>query len=436
QLLLILLVVAVPCLFMGCAFPVGFRALLATYVPGGTLGRAAGLAAAASSVGNLLGAPLFYLGLWANQGSRACLLLSAAFVAAVTVIVGPSAVARRAGALVLAAVLAVASMSAWDIAILSSGPFLYGPLYLGAASEGQSLPEAIHQRGEVALAIEGPQALVTVRRAMNGALSMQVNGKTDASTTGDMKIQSLIAHLPLLMHSSSRGGVAGNVLVIGLGSGVTVGSALSHPVLRVDVVEISREVLEAASLFEEANRGALHDPRTRVILGDARTHMMFASGPVAPAYDVIASQPSNPWIAGEAILFTREFFELARRRLAPGGILCQWLQGYGLSPEDFRSVVSTFMQVFPHSSLWEESTAGGDYLLLGSDAPLAIDPRRLAEAMGRMSIARDLSRIEVDGPADLLSLFVAEGARLGNLAAGAPIQTQDRLSLEHTAPPA
>src|SRR5439155_1631285 len=128
----------------------------------------------------------------------------------------------------------------------------------------------------------------------------------------------------------------------GLGSGVTAAAALAHPVGRVDVVEISPEVVEAMPLFEGTNRGAMRDPRLRLTLGDARARLMFGSTDRDDdRYDVIASQPSIPWIAGQALLFTTEFFTVARRHLAAGGIMCQWVQGYGVDPDHFRSVAAT-----------------------------------------------------------------------------------------------
>jgi len=267
---------------------------------------------------------------------------------------------------------------------------------------------------------------------------MQVNGKTDASTGGDMKTQTLTAQLPLLLRESSPARRAPrSVLVIGLGSGVSLASALTHPVDRVDVLELSPEVVEASAWFAESNRHALDDPRVDLFVGDARSRLRFGNGTgEPPLYDVITSQPSNPWVAGEASLFTREFFTLARDHLAPEGVMCQWIQGYGLAPDDFRSVVATFQDVFPEVGLWEESTAGGDYLLIGSIEPLHVEPALLRAAMSRDAVARDLERVEIRGPADLLSHAVSGGDALAALTRGAAIQTEDRLGLEFNALPA
>ncbi len=419
-----------PCALIGAAFPVGFRALTDSRPGSGREGREAGAASSSVSAGNFLGAPLAYFGILGHAGTRACLLGAAAVLAAASLLSGTSAARRAAGILALLVIGAVGLAGTWDQAIMSSGPFVYGDLYAAVSkiSEEGSIARAVRSRGDVIFSSEGPHALVTVRRQGDGLLSLQVNGKTDASTGGDMKTQTLMAQLPLLV--GPRSAVEGEALVIGLGSGVTAASALTHPVKAVSVIEISPEVVEAARFFEAANRGALADPRLKLIMGDARSRLLFSP----ERYDLVISQPSNPWIAGEAILFTREFFELARSRLKPGGMMCQWLQGYGLTSDDFRSVVATFGGVFSHVSLWEESTAGGDYLLLGSETPLELDPAEIVARMGRPPVAADLARIEVSDLADLLSHFVLDDGAVGRFARDAQLQTEDRLELEFTAP--
>jgi hypothetical protein len=142
----------------------------------------------------------------------------------------------------------------------------------------------------------------------------------------------------MLLHPRPR-----TVCVLGLGSGVTVGGALRHPVERVDVLEISPEVVAASGHFAAENHDALKDPRTRVIVGDGRSHLLLS----ADRYDVIISEPSNPWLAGVAPLFTREFLEGARQHLMPGGILCQWTHTYQMTPRDLRSIVATFVVLWP-----------------------------------------------------------------------------------------
>jgi Flp pilus assembly protein TadD len=238
-----------------------------------------------------------------------------------------------------------------------------------------------------------------------------------------MLTQKLLAHLPLLLHPSPR-----RVCVIGLGSGVTLGASLTHPVERVDVVEISPEVVEASSLFAAENHNALNDPRTELIVGDGRSHLLLST----EQYDVIISEPSNPWMAGVATLFTREFFLAARARLAPGGILMQWAHTYSISDADLRSIVATFASVFPDGSAW--LVAESDLLLVGATGPIVALDHGISAAWSRPGVATDLAEAAVRDPFSVLSLYVAGGGELQNYAGDALVQTDDRLLLEYSAP--
>lgn len=438
RLAILVCVTSVPSLLVGALLPVAFAAL--TVPPHGRREETAGIAAAAgavvaaSAVGNLLGAPIALMALSAGAGSRGTLMGAAALLSAAGLMAARD---RCRGALALVAlgsVPALALATRWDPALMSSGPYIYGALYRGASARAP-LSELLAARGDLVFEREGPQALVTVRRRPDGALSMQVNGKTDASTSGDMTTQTLISALPLLLHASSgRPATSPRVLIVGLGSGVTAGAALAHPIADARIVEISPEVVAAAALFEQANGYALRDPRARLTVGDVRTLLAYETGPESEeGYDIIASQPSNPWVSGQAILFTREFFMLARARLAPGGLMSQWLQGQGLGALEFRSIVATFAGVFPHVSLWEESTGGGDYILIGSEDPLRIDAAVMRGLMREPSVSRSLARVEIREPADLLARHVSGEESLRAFSEGAPSQTEDRLALETSA---
>jgi tetratricopeptide (TPR) repeat protein len=132
-------------------------------------------------------------------------------------------------------------------------------------------------------------------------------------------------------------------------------------------------------------------------------------------------------------LFTLEFYRLARARLNPGGLFCQWVQAYRLTPGDFRGIVASFLQVFPDATLWEESAGGGDYFLIGGDAPLTFDPVR-ARVEGRGPAWNHLKEAGIDGVADLLSRFVTGPDGLRTLSRGARPHTDDDLYLETHAP--
>jgi spermidine synthase len=319
-------------------------------------------------------------------------------------------------ALAGAVAVAIVALPQWDRALLSSGAYKYAP-----AMRGPSLQTAL-TAGELLSYREGSTGTVAVRR-LAGTISLAIDGKVDASNAGDMLTQRLLAHVPLLLHPNPR-----RAAIIGLGSGVTLGSALTHPLAEVHVLEISQGVVEASRFFEAENNRALADPRTRLIVGDGRTHLMLGR----QSYDVIVSEPSNPWMAGIASLFTQEFFEGARDRLTPGGVLCQWAHTYDISSSDLKSIVATFLSVFPNGTLWLVGDA--DVLLVGSTEPLDGRIGGIGDAMRRPGVAADLAGVGVTGPFSLTTLFVAQGDALKAWANGAPLQTDDRAQLEFSGP--
>ena len=350
--------------------------------------------------------------LWIVSGSLIACVVALIAAGALT---GTSRAAGL-GAALVAAVLVMTSPP-WDRELLASGVYMYAPYVPGDLDLETQL-----KAGELLYYEEGAAATVSVKK-LTGTTTLAVDGKTDASNRGDMLTQKLIAHLPLLLHDNPR-----DVFIVGLGSGATVGAALTHPIARADVIEISPEVVKASAYFKAENRDALADPRTNLIVGDGRSHLVLSER----TYDVIVSEPSNPWIAGVSSLFTTEFFESARDRLAPGGIICQWANAYNISAPDLKSIIATFTSVFPHGTVW--LVGGDDVLLLASTEP--IDPRldRLAPNMRRSGVAADLASVGVVDPFSILSLFVAGPAELKGYSAGAPLFTDDRMTLEFTAP--
>ena len=289
----------------------------------------------------------------------------------------------------VATAVLIFAMPAWDIDLLSSGGYTYA-----ADVDDPELDLATSLKaGTVLYYKEGATATVSVRR-LAGTVALAIDGKVDASNWADMLTQKLLAHLPLLLHPDPH-----DVCIIGLGSGVTLGAALRHRIDRADVVEISAEVVEASSFFADDNGLALEDPRTRLIVGDGRSHLQLS----AEQYDVIISQPSNPWMAGVAALFTREFFLAARERLTPGGIFCQWAHTYDIADADLRSIAATFMNVFPNGTLWLVGTPARR-----SPAPARLALARLLAAAGAFDAAvahaEEAIAAEPDNPRGLESL--------------------------------
>jgi spermidine synthase len=321
-----------------------------------------------------------------------------------------------AGALAAAVVALAVLLPPWDRLLLSSGAYKYA-----AVLQGPDLRTTL-TAGDLLYYREGAAGTVAVRR-VGGTTSLAIDGKVDASNSGDMLTQRLLAHVPLLLHPSPK-----RAAVLGLGSGVTLGSALTHPIERADVLEISPEVVEASHLFEGENHRSLSDPRTRLILGDGRTHLLLTR----ERYDMIVSEPSNPWMAGIASLFTREFFTAAKDRLAPGGIFCQWAHTYDISTRDLQSIVATFTSVFPEGTLW--LVGDGDVLLIGSTAPVEPLLDGIAQAWQRPGVADDLVSVGARHPYHVLSMFVASGPQLAQWAEGAMVQTDNRAALEFSGP--
>ena len=425
------LVAFLPTFFLGAAFPLAVQVQAAA---GRSPERAAGDAHAASSLGVVAGALLVPL-LLPALGLHGMLLAGAVSLPVAGAVMGIAASTRRHAALLGgmgAAVMVTAAgllLPGWNAELLTSGPFLYAPQYLaGSRREGIDLRETVLRRGELLLFREGAAATVTVRRVPGDVLSLQINGKTDASTGGDMVTQLLAGHLPALLSPAE----SMDALVIGLASGVSLGAIERYPFRTIDCVELIPEVEEAAELFATASGHALTDGRLRLILGDGRTHLLHSG----QRYDVIASQPTNPWVSGTAALYTRETFQAAWNSLTDGGVFVQWIQGYALMPEDLRSVVATFLDVFPGATLWEESPVGGDYFLAGhrGDTVGTIDLGRIEELLRRPAVAADLARAGIGNATDLLAHFVAGPRELGAYSVGAPLQRDDRLALEFSAP--
>jgi spermidine synthase len=372
-----------------------------------------------ASVGGSLAAGFFLLpvfGLRPTLRLADCVLIAGALV--VCAAGRLSRRARIAGFLASITALGVVwSSPPWDRALLASG----GYKYASYVPKGLDLSAAL-TAGTLLYYREGPTGIVTVKQ-LTGTLSLGIDGKVDASTSTDMLTQKLLAHLPLLLHGRAR-----TICIIGLGSGVTLASALVHPIGGADVVEISPEVVEASQFFSAVNRHALDDPRTRLIIGDGRSHLALSN----TRYDVIISEPSNPWMAGVAALFTREFFTAARDRLAPGGIICQWAHTYDISEPDLRSVVRTFAAVFPEGTMW--LVGDGDLLLVGSAAPLDTRLHNIEDGWSQPAVAADLASVSVRDPFALLSMFAGGSVELGNYGGAAVPQADDRLALEFSGP--
>lgn len=266
---------------------------------------------------------------------------------------------------------------------------------------------------------EGPNEVSVVAKWPGVGLALITNGHNMSGTThGSQRYMRAMAHLPLLMLEHPR-----RALVICFGVGNTVHAVSLHPVEQIDVAELSPDVLSLASYFNETNHDVLKDPRVRAYVNDGRQHLrMQPEG----TYDLITLEPPPIAFAGVGALYSREFYALAKSRLAPGGLVSQWLPAYQVTPEVARAMAASFVAEFPDAVLL--SGHGAELILLGSkggDAKLHLDAvhRRLAQRPG---VAQDLGQFELGTDDQLVALYVASAGELQQYVAGSPRVTDDR----------
>jgi spermidine synthase len=334
--------------------------------------------------------------------------------------------ATGAGAALIVVVSGALYPPPWEPLLMTAGMYKY-VTELSERSRERVLEYAVEPY-ELLYYNEGLSSVVTVaRNRKTGNIWLANNGKVDASTTSDMPTQLMVGHLPFFFGRDVE-----KACVIGLASGITAGAVTLHPEpSRIDLVELEPSIFEASHFFDEYNHRPLDDPRVVPVVNDARNHMML----VPPAsYDVVVSEPSNPWLTGVSNLFTREFFELGKSRLKPGGVWSQWVQMYGMGTEELRALLRTFAEVFPHVALFA-TIEDADLVILGSDEPLLLDLEGLDGVIATQPVvARELGLIEVHSAYDLLTYFQMERATLDEFTLGAELNTDDNMLIEFAAP--
>lgn len=269
------------------------------------------------------------------------------------------------------------------------------------------------------------EATVSVAKFQDAeaVISLKVNGKTDASNGADMMTQVLLGELPLMLKPDAR-----DALLVGWGSGVTAGAMLRHPLRSLDAVELIPAVVEASRFFVKENENALADPRLDLRLEDAKSFLARDGR----AYDVIVSEPSNPWMAGVGDLFSVEFYRRARARLAPGGLMVQWFHDYEMNDDLFRLTLRTFRSSFPNVTLW--NVVDNDVLLVGSVEPFTPDFQAMDAAMKDPGIKQDLLRADIGFPSTLLAMQSASAGTTAAIAGEGPLNEERRPRLEYGAP--
>ena len=287
-------------------------------------------------------------------------------------------------------------------------------------------------RSEVTYVGEGLNAFVAVTRTPMGVPVYHNSGKVQASSEGqDMSLQRMLGHLSHLVPASAQ-----DVLVVGLGAGVTAGAVTIAPsVERVTIVEIEPLVPTSVSeYFGDYNDHVVGDPKVTIRIDDGRHYLLTTDR----MYDVITSDPLDPWIKGAATLFTEEFFQTIRRHLKPGGVLTQFVQLYGSNSEAVKSEIGTFIKVFPHTLVFGNLFEGRGYdlVLVGQVEPMSIDVDAMQARLDSPAYARvatSLRDIGITSAIDLLGMYAGSSDDLQRWLRDATINTDRNLRLQYLA---
>ena len=432
------LVAVFPSAFLwGAAFPL---AIAAVVEPGRDAGRLVGRVYAANTVGAILGSILFSVVVIPRLGTLHAeeLLIGVAIVAAVVALVPlirvrqPVALTGRGGwreaerigvghAAAVGAGLIIAAVLARTVPNVPDGLIAYGrflPTY-------STQPKYLYVG-------EGMNSSIAVSEEASGVRNFHVAGKVEASTLPqDMRLQRMLGHISALLVKDPK-----SVLVVGFGAGVTAGAFVMHPgIKRIVICEIEPLIPEVVSTyFARENHDVTHDPRVQIVYDDARHYILTTK----EKFDVITSDPIHPWVKGAATLYTKEYFELVKQHLNPGGVVTQWVPLYESLPDVVKSELATFFDVFPDGTVWSNDIQGKGYdvVLSGHAAPQQIDLDSIQRELSQPEYAGVAQSLGEVGFGSAMALFATYGGQARDLApwlAGAQINRDSNLRLPYLA---
>jgi spermidine synthase len=414
----------------GMSFPLALAAAART--SGGDTGRSSGLVYAANTAGAIIGSLAVSFWLVPAFGTRVAqqtlVLVSALSGAALFFVIG-----RAGGGLVgRGAVLGVSDAGGWRMPVAWA---LAAGLLAAAVLPGPSDAFLAHgryiwwmdARDRYPYVSEGAASTVAVHVAPDGYRNFHVSGRVEATNNpNDMRLQVMLGHLSALAHPKPE-----SVLVVGLGAGVTAGALAQHPeVKRLVICEIEPRVVGAASTFAVENRGVLTDPKVQIVFDDAR-HFLATT---RETFDVITSDPIHPWVRGNSVLFSREYYQVVRSRLKPGGIATQWVPLYETTEEAIQMQMKTFMDAFPEGTVWNSAANGRGYdvVMLGRTAPLRMDVAEIQARMDRTpAIGAALRDVRMGSALDLLATYGAGARDMATWFAKTPLNRDFSLKLEY-----
>ncbi len=404
----------------GASFPFALAAAAYRDEDGGKL---VGEVYAANTIGAILGAVGFSIVLipWiGTQGSQRMLIALAA-LAALTVFATLRPFKMSSKSLALVATLLIAAVLISTVAPMPWLAIAYGRRMLIGGDPGKPLYIG-----------EGRNASIVISELPGGQHYFHVSGKVEASTEPyDMRLQRMLGHLPALLHRDPK-----SILIVGFGAGVTAGTFVVHPhVEHITICELESLIPPAATqYFRGENYNVMNDPRTVIHYDDAR-HFVLTS---KDKYDIITSDPIHPWVKGTATLYSREYFELCKRHLNPGGIVTQWVPLYESDPETVKSELATFFEAFPNGTVWGNDINGEGYdtVLLGQVEPMKINVDEIQARLDsptQPAVARSLRSVGFASAVDLLATFAGRGSSLAPWLSDAQINTDLNMRLQYLA---
>jgi spermidine synthase len=416
-------------LLWGASFPL---ALASAAADGEDPARLSGEVYAANTAGSILGALAFSLLLIpaiGTQGSERLLIwltVSGAVAAIVPVLSSRSVRIKAVAGLIGAAALAI--LMAATVPGLPWQAIAYGrrvaPILRGLslANDEQARPVFVGEgiNSSVVITERGDQRF------------FYVSGKSEASSAPiDMRLQRMMGHLPALIQPAPH-----SVLVVGFGAGVTAGSFVPYPEVRNMVICELEPLIPPASdqFFGKENNHILQDARARVVYDDARHYILTTND----KFDVITTDPIHPWVKGTATLYSREYYELVRRHLNPGGVAAQWLPIYESDRETVETELATFFSVFPNATVWSNYLNGDGYdlVLLGSTDTMRVNVDQLQKRLsqpGYSGVSASLAETGFHSAVELLTTYAGQASDLSPMVAGIRINDDLNMRLQYLA---
>jgi spermidine synthase len=408
-----------PALLWGVSFPLAMAAANAGNDPARPVGRVY----AANSLGGVIGAlgvSLVLIGWIGSQNTERLMIVTAALGGALLL----APLAWRERSVIIAAALVVALSSAgvlaWKVVPMPGNLVAYGRLLNTYARNSQLLEM-----------VEGRNSSAAITR-YEGALQISVSGHVEASNiTVDMRLQRMIGHIPALLHPRTV-----KVLGIGFGAGVSAGSFTNYPSVKsITICEMEPKVPPTSSkYFAPFDNNVKNDPRTRIVYDDGR-HFLLTT---AEKFDIIASDPLDVWVKGTATIYSSDYFEQVKRHLNPGGYFTLYVPLYESDEATVKSEIATFFQVFPHGTIWANTSQGQGYdlVLMGQVDPLHIDIDVLEQKLRRpdfAKVARSMQEIGFHSATDMYSTYAGQEPDLRPWLKDAQINTDQNLRLMYLA---